>query len=47
MADGPTRAVVADEYAIVRQGIAHVVNDDERVQVVGEAADGVKLRGAV
>jgi DNA-binding NarL/FixJ family response regulator len=37
---GTIRVVVADDHAIVRQGIRQVLDGSEGIQVVGEAADG-------
>jgi PAS domain S-box-containing protein len=43
----PTRVLVVDDHAIVRQGIANVLRGDERMVVVGEASDGVDAIAAV
>ena len=42
-----TRVLVADDHAIVREGLARVLNSDKRIVVVGEAADGVALLEAI
>ncbi len=40
-ADGrPVRVLLADDHAMVRQGMAEMLSTDESVEVVGEAADG-------
>lgn len=39
---GPTRVLVVDDHAIVREGIASVLDSDPRIAVVGEAGDGVE-----
>jgi len=36
------RVVIADDHAIVRQGIRQVLDGSEGIQVVGEAADGIE-----
>ncbi|MDN5850978.1 MAG: response regulator transcription factor, partial [Nitrococcus sp.] len=46
-ADCKTRVLVVDDHPIVREGIASVLSSDERVVVVGEAADGVEAIDAV
>lgn len=35
-----TRILVVDDHAIVREGIANVLNSDARLVVIGEAGDG-------
>src|SRR5881394_3300839 len=40
MADAPIRVLVADDHAVVREGIRHVLSADAGFEVVGEAADG-------
>jgi len=37
---GPIRVLVADDHPIVRSGIVALLSDDDRVELVGEAADG-------
>lgn len=41
------RVLVVDDHAIVRQGIANMLDMDERLTVVGEAADGLAAIEAV
>jgi len=36
----PIRVLLADDHQIVREGIAVLLEDDERITVVGEAEDG-------
>lgn len=45
--DRQTRVLVVDDHTIVREGIANVLSGDERLVVVGEAADGVEAIKAV
>jgi DNA-binding NarL/FixJ family response regulator len=40
MTDCPIRVLVADDHALVREGIRKVIDDPGRMVVVGEAADG-------
>lgn len=40
--DCQVRVLVVDDHTIVREGIANVLRGDERLLVVGEAADGVE-----
>ncbi len=42
MNEPPIRVVVADDHAVVREGIRRVLNDDPDVTVVGEASTGVE-----
>jgi DNA-binding NarL/FixJ family response regulator len=37
------RIVLADDHALVRQGIKKIICEDEDLEVVGEAADGLEL----
>lgn len=37
-----TRVLVVDDHAIVREGIASVLENDTRLAVVGEAGDGIE-----
>lgn len=46
-ADSRTRVLVVDDHAMVREGIANLIAADERLQVVGEAADGIEAIQAV
>lgn len=45
--DDRTRVLVVDDHAIVRQGIANIINADERLTVVGEASTGLEALDAV
>lgn len=38
--NGPVRVVIADDHAVVRQGIRSVLEENGDLEVVGEAADG-------
>lgn len=40
MSEAPIRVVVADDHAVVREGIRHVLERDDGLNVVGEASDG-------
>jgi DNA-binding NarL/FixJ family response regulator len=40
MTEAPIRVVVADDHAIVRTGIRHVLESEPGFEVVGEAATG-------
>ena len=40
MTESSIRVVVADDHAVVREGIRHVLERAPRLEVVGEAADG-------
>ena len=35
-----TRILVADDHALVREGLKHVINAEPDLEVVAEAADG-------
>ena len=37
------RIVIADDHAIVREGLKRIVTSDEDMVVVGEAADGTQV----
>lgn len=41
------RVMVVDDHAMVRQGLATLLDEDERIEVVGEAADGLAALEAV
>jgi DNA-binding NarL/FixJ family response regulator len=43
----PLRVVIADDQALVRAGFRLILDADERIQVVGEAADGEQAIAAV
>ncbi|RMH20147.1 MAG: DNA-binding response regulator [Gemmatimonadetes bacterium] len=40
MSDETIRVLVADDHAVVREGIRHVLHETEGMEVVGEASDG-------
>lgn len=42
MSEAPIRVVVADDHAVVREGIRRVLDDDPDVAVVGEASTGAE-----
>jgi two-component system response regulator NreC len=42
MAARPIRILVADDHAILRQGLVHLLGSVEGLEVVGEAADGAE-----
>lgn len=44
---GTVRVVVADDHAVVREGIRHVLERAEGLEVVAEAADGEEALAAV
>ena len=37
-----TRILIADDHALVRQGLKHVINAEHDLEVVAEAADGAE-----
>ena len=39
---GPIRVLVADDHAIVREGLARVLDQEEGLEVVGQAGDGAE-----
>jgi two-component system, NarL family, response regulator NreC len=39
----PYNIVLADDHILVRQGIKKIIQEDQGMRVVGEAADGVEL----
>jgi DNA-binding NarL/FixJ family response regulator len=41
------RVVIADDHAIVREGLKRIVSEGEGLQVVGEAADGTEVMARV
>lgn len=45
--DRRTRVLVVDDHTMVREGLANMINSDERLVVVAEAADGLKAILAV
>lgn len=42
MSSGPIRVVVADDHAVVREGVRRVLDDDPDFTVVGEASTGTE-----
>ena len=40
MADEPVRVLIADDHRLMREGTAALLASDERIEVVGLAADG-------
>ncbi len=40
MTENPIRVLIADDHALVREGIRRVLDDDPGFDVVAEAADG-------
>lgn len=46
-APGSIRVLVVDDHVLVRQGIANILSSEERISVVGEAADGMEAIEAV
>ncbi len=36
----PVRVAIVDDHPVLREGLARLLNDDKRVQVVGAAIDG-------
>jgi DNA-binding NarL/FixJ family response regulator len=40
--DGPIRVLLVDDHAIVREGLRALLDDNESLQIVGEAADGTE-----
>jgi two-component system, NarL family, response regulator LiaR len=39
---GPTRVVIADDHALVREGTRRLLAQDPDIEVIGEAADGLR-----
>lgn len=39
----PYKIVLADDHAMFRQGIKHIINQVEGLEVIGEASDGLEL----
>ncbi|MBU6366865.1 MAG: response regulator transcription factor [Gemmatimonadetes bacterium] len=46
MSGAPIRVVLADDHALVREGIRHVLDQDPGIVVVAEAANGVEAVAA-
>jgi DNA-binding NarL/FixJ family response regulator len=40
---GPYRIVLADDHVLVRQGIRKIIQEDYKMEVIGEAGDGLEL----
>ncbi|MDH3355661.1 MAG: response regulator transcription factor, partial [Chromatiales bacterium] len=40
---GKYRIVLADDHALIRQGIKRIIEDSESFEVIGEAGDGIEL----
>src|SRR3954451_2752942 len=47
MSDGPVRVLGVDDDALVRAGLAMMLDGAEGIRVVGEAADGDEVPAAV
>lgn len=47
MLENRRRVLVVDDHALVRQGLASTLLTDDRIQVVGEAADGLEALEAI
>lgn len=43
----PIRILVVDDHSVVRQGIIALLEDEEDIQIVGEAADGDEVRDCI
>ncbi len=41
-ASAPTRLLIIDDHAVVREGLCAVFGRHPDIQVVGEAADGIQ-----
>ena len=41
--DGKCRIVLADDHAMLRQGIKKIIDEEENLEVVGEVSDGLEL----
>ncbi|NLN26921.1 MAG: response regulator transcription factor [Firmicutes bacterium] len=41
----PIRVLIADDHALLREGLRHVLEMEDDIEVVGEAADGVDVVG--
>ncbi len=37
------RILLADDHALIRHGIKNIINQDDRLRVVGEVSDGIEL----
>ena len=47
VATHPVRVVVVDDQALFRTGLARLLNEDERIEVVGQAEDGLAALSVV
>jgi len=47
VATHPVRVVVVDDQALFRSGLARLLNEDERIEVVGQAEDGLAALNVV
>jgi DNA-binding NarL/FixJ family response regulator len=47
VATHPVRVVVVDDQALFRTGLARLLNEDERIEVVGQAEDGLAALNVV
>jgi len=45
--EGPVRLIVVDDHPVVRDGIKGMLAHDDRIEVVGEAGDGVEALAQV
>jgi DNA-binding NarL/FixJ family response regulator len=43
MSDGPVKVFLADDHAMVREGLAALVSSDPRFDVVGQCGDGLEV----
>ncbi len=41
--DGPCKIVLADDHAMLRQGIKKIIEEESEYEVVGEVSDGLEL----
>ena len=39
----PYRIMLADDHVLMREGVKRIIQEDPRLQVVGEAGDGLEL----
>ena len=46
-ASGPVRIVLADDHAMLRQGVRLMLDNDPRLEVVAECEDGARAVQAV
>ena len=43
----PTRVLVVDDHAIIREGLMLILEDEDGIEVIGEAADGLAAIAAI